>query len=102
MSNVLLDLNYSTFQVELFTLQKAEQTAFLTTCNKIRQMTWEMVYKDRGLRWEEIISKRNKAGDKIYSIRFSQKYRSTVVRDRDFMVFLSIHPDHDSTYVKRN
>lgn len=98
MSNVLLDLNYPAFQVELLTLQKAEQTAFLSTCNKIRQMSWEIIYRDKGIRWEEIISKRTKAGDKIYSIRFSQKYRATVVRDRDFIVFLSIHPDHDSTY----
>lgn len=98
MSNVLLDLNYPAFQVELLTLQKTEQTAFLSTCNKIRQMSWEMIYRDKGIRWEEIISKRTKSGDKIYSIRFSQKYRATVVRDRDFIVFLSLNPDHDSTY----
>ena len=98
MSNVLLDFNYTTFQDELFALQKIEQTAFLSTCKKIRQLTWNEVYKNKGLRWEEITSKIGKTGSKIYSIRFSQKYRAVVTRDGDFMVFYSIHPDHDSAY----
>lgn len=98
MSNILLDLNYPEFQTELFALQKSEQTAFLSTCRKIKQLTWDSVYKDKGLRWEEITSKTTKTGRKIYSIRFSQKYRAVVTRDVDFMVFYSIHVDHDSAY----
>ena len=98
MSNILLDLNYPEFQKELFALQKTEQTAFLSTCKKIRQLTWDGVYKDKGLRWEEITSKTTKTGRKIFSIRFSQKYRAVVTRDGDFMVFYSLHPDHDGAY----
>ncbi len=98
MSNVLLDLNYPKFQEELFNLQKTEQTAFLLTCKKIKQLTWNDVFKDRGIRWEEITSKRAASGDKIYSIRFSQRYRVVVTRDKEYMVFYSIHVDHDSAY----
>ena len=98
MSNILLDLNYPAFQTELFALQKSEQTAFLSTCKKIKQLSWNDVYKDKGLKWEEITSKTTKTGRKIYSIRFSQKYRAIVTRDGDFMVFYSIHVDHDSAY----
>lgn len=54
MSNILLDLNYPEFQVTLFSLQKSEQTAFLSTCKKIIQLSWEQLYKDKGIRWEEI------------------------------------------------
>lgn len=98
MSNILLDLNYSAFQEELFALQKIEQTAFLAACKKIRQLTWDEIYKNKGLRWEEITSKTSKNGRKIYSIRFSQKYRAVVTRDGDYIVFYSIHTDHDSAY----
>ena len=97
MANVLLDLNYHTFQVELFNLEKIEQAAFLKTCKKIKQMTWNDIYKDKGLRWEEIVSKRS-TSEKIFSIRFSGKYRAVVARSGEMMVFLSIHPAHDSAY----
>jgi hypothetical protein len=98
MSNVLLDLNYDDFQNELLALQKTEQTAFLSACKKIKKLTWDGVYKDKGLHWEEITSKTTKNGGKLYSIRFSKKYRAVVNRDGDFMVFYSIHVDHDSAY----
>lgn len=98
MSNILLDLNYPEFQKELFNLEKIEQTSFLKTCKKLRQMDWSAVYKDNGLRWEEITTKRTPSGNKVFSIRFSQKYRATVTRYENFMVFMSIHIDHDSAY----
>ncbi len=97
MPDLLLDLNYPKFQEELFDLEKIEQTAFLKTCKKLKQMTWSMVYKDSGLKWEEITSK-SKGHDKVFSIRFSNKYRATVMRDEGFIVFISIHTDHDSAY----
>lgn len=97
MSNISIDLNYQKFQDELFNLEKIEQSAFLKTCKKLKQMSWQMVYKDQGLKWEEITSK-SKEKDKIYSIRFSSKYRATVSRNENFMVFISIHTDHDSAY----
>lgn len=97
MLKVLLDLNNPNFQEELFSLEKAEQTAFLKTCKKLRQMDWSMIYQDQGLKWEEITSKRT-AAERIYSIRVTKKFRATLLRDKNIMVFIFLNPDHDSAY----
>ncbi len=66
---VRLDLNNPVFQENLLTLQKSERHAALDTLNKIRQMTWNQVYRDKGLRWEKIISV--KPSGTIYSLRIT-------------------------------
>jgi hypothetical protein len=53
---VRLDLNNHVFQENLLTLQKAERHAAIETLNKLRQMTWNQVYRDSGLKWEKIVS----------------------------------------------
>ena len=99
---VRLDLNNPVFQENLLTLQKQERQAVLDTLNKIRQMTWNQVYRDSGLRWEKIISVKPPTGiAAIYSSRICQNRRATAYRDGDFMRFLTIAPDHDSTYGKK-
>ena len=50
---VRLDLNNPVFQENLLTLQKAERHTALETLNKLRQMTWNQVYRDSGLKWEK-------------------------------------------------
>ena len=55
---VILDLNNQTFQENLFSLQKTERHAVLDTLSKIRQLTWQQVYRDKGLKWEKIFSVR--------------------------------------------
>jgi len=98
MSKISIDLNFSTFQEQLFNLEKLEQRAFLNTLKKIKQLTFEELYRDKGLRWELITSKKTKKGDNIYSFRFSRKYRCTAYRDKDFLVILDLFVDHDSAY----
>lgn len=99
---VLLDLNNPVFQVQLFTLQKAEQQATLKTLNKLRQMTWKQVYSDNGLKWEKIVSVTPPSGiAALYSLRITQARRCTAYRDGDFIRFLTIAPDHDATYGKK-
>jgi hypothetical protein len=99
---VLLDLNNPVFQENLFSLQKVERHAALDTLKKIRQLTWGQVYRDQGLKWEKITSVQPPAGwDAIYSLRISQSRRATAVREGVFMRFLTIAPDHDSTYGKK-
>jgi len=101
-SQVRLDLNNPVFQQNLFTLQKAERHAALDTLNKLRQMTWQQVYRDAGLKWEKIISIKPPEGlDAIYSLRISQGRRATAYRDGEFIRFLTISPDHDATYGKK-
>ncbi len=96
---VRLDLNNPVFQENLMTLQKPERHAALDTLNKIRQMTWNQVYRDKDLKWEKIISvKPPVETGAIYSLRITRARRATACREGDFMRLLTIAPDHDSTY----
>ena len=98
---IRLDLNNPVFQRQLLSLQKAERHAALDTLNKIRQLTWNQLYGDRGLKWEKITSIKPPAEiDAVYPLRISRSRRATAHRDGDFMRLLSIAPDHDSTYGK--
>ena len=99
---VRLDLNSPIFQESLFTLQKPERHAVLDTLNKLRQMTWNQIYRDGSLKWEKIISVKPPTGiDAIYSLRITRARRATAYRDGDFIRFLTIAPDHDNTYGKK-
>lgn len=91
----LLDLNDPEFQLEWFRLEKTEAYAVLKTLRKLRDLTWEQVYKDKGLNWEFA---REIQGQRFYSIRVTQKFRVLVRRVGDVVVFASLHPDHDSAY----
>ena len=98
---IRLDLNNPVFQGQLLTLQKPERHAALETLNKIRQLTWNQLYRDSGLKWEKITSVRPSVGiDAVYSLRISRSRRATAFRDGDFIRLLTIAPDHDATYGK--
>lgn len=99
---VRLDLNNLVFQENLLSLQKPERHAALDTLNKIRQLTWNQLYRDNGLKWEKVISVKPPAGvTAIYSLRITQSRRATAFRDGNFIRLLTIAPDHDSTYGKK-
>lgn len=97
MPPVKLDLNDPCFQRDLLQLQQNEQLAILRTLKKIAQMTWQQLYQDSGLKWEAI-SKYTDQQQRIYSFRFSQKYRATALRSDDFLCILGLHADHDGAY----
>jgi hypothetical protein len=99
---VRLDLNNPVFQEHLFQLQKPDRHAAIDTLKKIRQLTWAQLYRDNGLKWEKIVSVKPPSGiDAIYSLRITQSRRCTAFRDGDYMRFLTIAPDHDSTYGRK-
>ena len=99
---VRLDINNPVFQANLLLLQKPERHAALDTLNKIRQLTWEQVYRDSGLKWEKISSVKPPTGaDAIYSLRITQSRRATAFREGEIMRFLTVAEDHDSTYGKK-
>ena len=99
---VRLDLNNPVFQEHLFQLQKPDRLAVLETLKKIRHLTWAQIYQDNGLKWEKIASVKPPLGvDAIYSLRITQSRRCTGFRDGDYMRFLTIAPDHDSTYGRK-
>ena len=93
-----VDMNNPQFQADLFKLEKKEQMALLSTLKKIHKMTWEEVYSNRGLKWEIILSKQYN-GKRIYSFRFSQKYRGLALREDDYIRLLTLHVDNDSAYL---
>lgn len=99
---VRLDLNNIVFQTNLLTLQKPERHAALDTLNKIRQLTWNQLYRDNGLKWEKIASIKPPAGvDAIYSLRITQSRRATAYREGDFIRFLTVAADHDAAYGRK-
>ena len=101
-SLVRLDLNNPTFQNSLLGLQKPERHAAIDTLNKIRQLTWGQLYRDKGLKWEKISSVKPPSGvDAIYSLRMTQSRRATAYREGDFIRLLSVAPDPDSTYGRK-
>ena len=98
-ARVILDLKNQTFQENLFSLQKTERHAALDTLSKIRQLTWQQVYRDKGLKWEKIFSVRAPQGIvALYSLRMTQSRRATACRDGPYMRMLTVAADHDSTY----
>ena len=95
---VQIDLNLETFQEGLFGLASAEQVALLATFGKIIRMTWDQVYRDKGLHWEAIQTRTGEDKLRLYSIRVTRKFRAVAYRDGNFMRCVSLHPDHDSAY----
>jgi hypothetical protein len=95
---IALDLNNTTFQDGLFSLEKAELLACIKTLRKLRSLTWDEVYRDQGLKWESIYSVQGKQGERLYSFRITQKCRAVAYRDREMLVLLALHADHDSAY----
>lgn len=98
MPKIKIDLNNPQFQQDLFALEKVEQLALIKTLRKISQLSWPDLYSDNGLKWEAISSKQSVSGERIYSFRFSQKYRATALRQDNFLRLLTLHTDHDSAY----
>ena len=96
--NVLLDLNNPVFQEDLFNLAKEDAIRVLETMKRIKEFTWADIYKDKGLRWGVVQSMSNPGGQRLYTIRISQRFRALVFREAQFMRFLSLQLDHDSAY----
>ncbi len=98
------DLEFPRFIKELSDLETLELDQIEACIEKIKQMTWDQVYKTssksqkRGLNWEPIDGQMTRSGKTIASIRVSRKFRARVCRDGKFMIFISLHPDHDSAY----
>lgn len=94
-NRVLLDLNNEVFQENWLGLDKAERNRVTDTLRKLRQQTWDQVYRDPGLKWEKIASVKPLPGmAALHSLRITQSRRASAYRDGDYMRFLTIAPDH--------
>jgi hypothetical protein len=87
---IKLDLNYPAFQKELFNLDANEIKKLIKTFTKLSKMSWDQLFTDHGLNWEEI-----KSQSGTYTVRVSLQYRAVVVRDVGFMRFQTLVTDHD-------
>ena len=80
------------FQKQWFSLEKAERMVVLNCCTKMAAMDWTTLCRDKGLRWELIQSRTDAHGQRLYSIRITQKIRAVVRRSGDFLEFLGLSP----------
>src|SRR3989337_1517863 len=100
--SVQLDLNNPVFQENWLSLDKQERSRVTDTLRKLRQLTWNEVYRDQGLKWEKITSIAPPKGvDAVYTLRITRSRRATAYREGNFMRFLTIAPDHDAAYGKK-
>lgn len=100
--SVQLDLNNPVFQENWLNLDKQERSRVTDTLKKLRQLTWNQVYRDQGLKWEKVASLQPPKGiDAIYTLRITQSRRATAYRDGNFIRLLTIAPDHDAAYGKK-
>ncbi len=105
-NQVLLDLNYPKFLESLFALEKIDKLQLIKQLEKISKLNWADLQRDPGLKWEKIhpvptLLRQHLQGDNtraLYSIRLTQSKRAVVLRDGDYMRFLALPKDHDSTY----
>ncbi len=103
---MLLDLNNPEFLKNLFALDKKDKIQLFKQLEKISKFTWVDVQREPGLKWEKIhpvpVSlQRHLLDDKqrtLYSIRLTQAKRAVVLREGNYMRFLALPVDHDSTY----
>lgn len=97
-----LDLNNEIFQENWLTLDKSERNRVTDTLRKLRQLTWNQLYRDQGLKWEKVASVKPPKGiDAVYTLRITQSRRATAYRDGYFLRFLTIARDHDAAYGKK-
>ncbi len=97
-----LDLNNEVFQENWLTLDKSERNRVTDTLRKLRQLTWDQLYRDQGLKWEKVVSVKPPQGmDAVYTLRITQSRRASGYRDGNFLRFLTIAPDHDAVYGKK-
>ena len=85
-------------QEQWFSLEKQDRIAVLNCFVNMAALEWDAIYRDKGLRWELIQSRTGVGKERLYSIRITQKIRSVVKRQGDFLEFLTLHVDLDSAY----
>jgi len=96
---VRLDLNSPEFLEIFLGLEGAEIAQVAGTLAQIRKLDWSNVYASKGLRWEAIDHLKAPDGKStVYSVRLSQMIRGLAFSESEVMRFISLHPDHDSTY----
>ena len=95
-ARILLDLNLPAFKDDLLALVTMEVRLVLKTMRKLRALDWAAVYRDPGLKWEQV-----KGAPGRFTIRLSRSSRALVAREGDYMRFIALHTEHDGAYGKK-
>ena len=95
-----LDLNFPSFQQDLFSLSKTELSIFIRTAKKVAMMDITQIQQSSGLNLEKMRHMTTPAGKSLYSIRMSKSFHSIITIDGDFLRFVSLQPDPDSALSK--
>ena len=99
---VKIDLNNPEFQRTWVELEADEAERVRATFKKILKLTWQELYRDKGLHWEKIRSVPAPKGvDSLYSLRLSKSARGVGYRDGNFLRVLLVNADHDGSYGKK-
>lgn len=105
-SPVQLDLHDEGFSADYDRLTEKDRKQVDKKLVMLQQMTWTQVNNSKGLNFEEVHSIKppkkliQRGIETWYSIRLTQKKRALVCRQGNFMIFLVLPQDHDSTYKK--
>jgi hypothetical protein len=99
---VRLDLNCPEFQQVWLDLSRDEAERVRLTLRKIQRLTWDKLYRDKGLNWERIKSYAIPQEIKsLYSFRLSRSARGIGYRDGDYLRIVFLGFDHDAAYGKK-
>ena len=95
---VRLDLNSPEFLDVLLSLESTELKQVVASLRRLRELDWNVLYRHSGFRWEAIEHLKAPNGATVYSLRLGQRIRALAFREREFLRFISLHPEHDSAY----
>lgn len=102
---VKVDVDFEEFQGQFFELVQSEQAEVFKAITKLQKMTWQDLWntstKGHGKRRSnyEPIDQQTAEGLKVATIRVSGSFRARVTRKNEWLIFISLHPDHDSAYI---
>ena len=97
-NRIRLDLNSPEFQDAFFRLESEDLKQVVSALRRLLELDWNSLYQHTGFRWEAIEHLKAAAGNRVYSLRLSQRIRAVALRDGNFLRLISLHPEHDSTY----
>ena len=95
-----IDLNFLDFQKDLFELQKNEGYPLIKTLRTLSRMDFDQLRRSPGLNLERIRNMKTRKDNPLYSIRITRFFRAVLSIEGDYLCFISLHSDHDSTYKK--
>ncbi|RYZ80862.1 MAG: hypothetical protein EOP04_25070 [Proteobacteria bacterium] len=102
-SHIKVDMTFPSLIKEIQDLTKSQLQELLESTVKLQKITWKEL-------WEQSTKGKGKTGfnyelieedpdlGNIHSIRITKSFRARVIRENEWMRFISLHPDHDSAY----